>query len=174
MANNILQFTIYELFLSTFFGLISIYLSQVLICKTILRCQFGDLFQKENMALSIFGGTLIVCFLILTRASILPSVTFLQYKASGPAGLDFAFYIQAFLYFLLFFAVSFLSAMVLLFMSSKIVTISTKDIDEVIEIKKGNISTALLISFVMLSFTLYTKPSLEHFLSGVVHALTAP
>ena len=173
MASNILQFTIYELFLSTVFGLLSIYFSQLLICKTIIKCQFAELFKKENMALAVFGGTLIVCFLILTRASILPSVTFLQYKASGPAGLDFAFYIQAFLYFLLFFFVSFFSAMVLLFLSSKIVTVSTKEVDEIAEIKKGNLATALLISFVMISFTLYTKPSLEHFLSGVVHTLTA-
>lgn len=173
MGTNVLQFTIYELLLSTLFGLLSIYLSQILICKIILKCEFGDLFQKDNIALSLFGGTLIVCFLILTRASILPSVTFLQYKASGPAGLDFAFYLQAFLYFLLFYIVSFLSAMVLLFLSSKIVTASTKEVDEVLEVKKGNLSTALLISFVMISFTLYTKPSLEHFLSGVVHSLTA-
>ncbi|MCR9206067.1 MAG: hypothetical protein NXH75_15900, partial [Halobacteriovoraceae bacterium] len=88
--------------------------------------------------------------------------------------LSFAFFSMAFLYFLAFFLISFISAVVILFLSSKIVMISTKEIDEIGEIKEGNLSASLVLSFVMVSFTFYLKPSLEHFLSGVVHYITSP
>lgn len=174
MSLNVLSFTIYELCLSTIFGLLSIYLGQLFMCRFITQCKFSTIFEKGNTPLAIFSGTLILCLLVLTRTSILPSVSFLQIKASGPEGLSFVFFIKAFLYFLVFFLISFLSAVFLLFLSSKIVMVSTTDLDEIGEIKRGNLPVALLLSFVMVSFTFYLKPSLEHFLSGVVHYITSP
>lgn len=174
MAQNVLAFTIYELLLSTAFGLLTIYLGQKFLCKFILRTTLRENFEKKNIPLSLFSGSLLLCLMILTRASILPSVSFLQVKASGPQGLSFSFFLMAFLYFLLFYVVSFLSALFLLFLSSKIVLLSTQDIDEIKEIKEGNIPAAIIVSLVMISFSLYTKPSLEHFLSGIVNFLTSP
>lgn len=144
MAPNILAFTIYELLLSTIFGLLSIYLGQSFMCRLILGCSFGEAFERKNTPLAIFGGALILCITILTMASILPSVSFLQVMASGPAGLSFAFFLKAFLYFLLFFAISFVSAMILLFLSSKVIMIATKDIDEIKEISQQRYLWALL------------------------------
>lgn len=174
MSLNILWFTIYELILSTVFGLLSLYLGQLFMCKFITMCGFTEIFERKNYPLAIFSGTLLFCILILTRTSILPSVSFLQIKASGPEGLSLLFFAKAFMYFLVFFVMSFFTAVFLLFLSSKIVMISTKNLDEIKEITEGNLSAALILSFVMVSFTFYLKPSLEHFLSGFVHFMTSP
>jgi hypothetical protein len=40
------------------------------------------------------------------------------------------------------------------------------------EIENGNLAMSILISFSMLAFSFYLKPSLEHFLSGIIHYLT--
>jgi len=172
MSSNILAFTLYELFLSTVFGLVSIYFCQLFMCKFILDCKINDIFERKNIPLAIFGGVIILCVLILTRTSILPSVSFLQIKASTPNGLDISFFLKAFLYFLGFFLISLFSAFFLLFLSSKIIMFSTRDLDEMKEIKEGNMAVALVLSFVMISFTFYAKPSLEHLLSGIVHYIT--
>lgn len=173
MSGNILNFTIYEIVVSTLFGLFSIYLSNLFLRKLILKSSFVEIFQQKNIAAAIFAGTIIFCILLLTRTSIIPSVNFLQAQALDPAGLSMGFYAKAFMYFLVFFVVAFFAAMLLLFFSSRVFMIATKEIDEIKEIQGGNISVSLLISFSMVAFSLYVKPSLEHFLTGVVHFVTS-
>jgi uncharacterized membrane protein YjfL (UPF0719 family) len=172
MSGNILNFTIYEILISTIFGLFSIYLSNLFLRKVILKASFVEIIQQKNTAAAIFSGTIIFCVLLLTRTSILPSVNFLQAQALTPAGLSLAFYLKAVLYFLAFFFVAFIAAMTLLFFSSRVFMIATKEIDELKEIQAGNISVSLLISLSMVAFSLYVKPSLEHFLTGVIHFVT--
>lgn len=172
MSGNILNFTIYEIIVSTIFGLFSIYLSNLFLRKVILKSSFVEIIQQKNIAAAIFAGTIIFCVLLLTRTSIIPSVNFLQAQALNPAAVTLGFYFKAFLYFLAFFVVAFFAAMSLLFFSSRVFMIATKEIDEIKEIQGGNISVSLLISFSMVAFSLYVKPSLEHFLTGVVHFVT--
>lgn len=170
---NIVYFTIYEVVISTFFGLVSIYLSNLFLKKFIIGADVFDAIKSKNAAAAVFSGTMIFSVLLLTRTSIVPSVNFLQSSVVDPTGISFSFYFKAFLYFLLFFFIAFFAAVILLFCSSKIFVLSTKDIDEMREIQEGNLAMSVLISFSMLAFSFYLKPSLEHFLAGIIHYLTA-
>jgi uncharacterized membrane protein YjfL (UPF0719 family) len=158
--------------ISTCFGLLSIFLSNLFLKKIIIQSNVFEAIKERNVATAVFSGTMIFCVLLLTRTSIVPSVNFLQASVVNPSGVDFVFYLKAFLYFLLFFFIAFSAAVFLLFCSSKIFVLSTKDIDEMKEIENGNLAMSILISFSMLAFSFYLKPSLEHFLSGIIHYLT--
>ena len=46
---------------------------------------------------------------------------------------------------------------------------STKDVDELKEIKNNNLAVSLLSSAVMLSICIYIKPSLAIFISGLIN-----
>ena len=173
MNNHILNFTVYEVIISTLFGLFSILLSNLFLKSMILKQSFTKTIEDKNLAAAVFSGTLIFCTLLLTRTSIVPSVNFLQAKVATSGDISLSFYFIAFAYFLGFFLVAFFSTLFLLFLSSKIFMLATTNVDEILEIQNGNLSVSIMISVSMLAFSLYVKPSLEHFLSGVVHVVSS-
>lgn len=172
MGTKILGFSIYESVIAIVFGLLATYFAVKVIEKMILKISLGEIVQSKNYSTGIFAGALLYCFLELTVISIYPSVQYLQQKLYLIKTLEIGFYLMAFLVFLLSFFASFLISAIALLTCTKIIFTSTKKIDEIKEIvSNNNLSLSVFLSFTLIGFTYFIKPSLGNLLKSMIGLL---
>lgn len=169
MKGNILTFSIYESSISIIFGILALLLALKFIEKLIIKTSLKSIVEEKNTALAIFLGAVLFCFMNLTMISILPSVNYLQSKMYSIPILEFSFYLYAFLTFLVGFVFCFCLASAVLFLGTKVFFMSTRNIDEIGEVKKNNVSISIVISFAIISLTLFIKPSLANLLKSIIN-----
>ena len=164
---NSFLFATYEVILAMVFSLLTVFLTKVVLNKTLLKKDLdGD---YKNLAASIFGGTLILCILLLVSSSILPAVDSLHVMALAGKNLSGQMFLTSFGYFLLFFCISTFFSILFLFLALKVYLMSTRKLDEMEELKNNNTAVAVLMSIVLIGITLAVQPSLERFIFSLVN-----
>ncbi len=168
MNIELLVLTTYQMLLALTFGLLTVFITLRIINKYILRIDFLELVREGNIALAIFEGVLIFCVLFLVEISILPSVDALRTMVITHRVFTFKMFAISFGYFLLFYAISLVFSYLLIMSAFYVFISATAKLDEVKEMKKNNIAVALLVSAVLLSVTLYIRPSLGNLVNSFV------
>ena len=168
MNFELLILTTYQMLLALIFGLLTVFLTLRVIHKTILKVNFFDLVKSGNIALAIFEGVIIFCTLFLVEVSILPSVDALRTMAITYQTFTFKMFAISFGYFLLFYTIALVFSYLLILSSFYVFISATAKLDEIQEIKHNNISVAILVGAVMLSVTIYIRPSLANLVHSFV------
>ncbi len=159
----------YEVVISLIFGLLTVFISIKVLNITFLKSKGDNLLIKGNTAISLFAAVIIFCVLYLVHSSILPSVSALRSMVLGTHEITLKIVFISFGYFLVFFLVSLVISLVIIFLSTKIYLMATIHIDEMSEIKKNNVAIAILISAVLLGMTVFVKPAVQRFISSLVN-----
>jgi len=168
MDYNLTLFAIYEVLLSFVFSLITVYFSIKLINKVFLKIDVLSMIREGNVSIAVFEGALIVSTLLLVQKSILPSVDALRTMVLANQGFSWTMLGISLMYFMLFYVISLAFSFLLIILTFYIFIKSTIEIDEVAEIKKNNLAVAVLISLVIISTTLFIRPSLENFNKSLI------
>ena len=165
---NTFIFANYEILLAITFSLITVFITKKVLNKTLLNRGKEENNHYENIATAIFSGTIILCVLLLVNSSLLPAVDTLNVMLLSGDSLTFDMFVTSFSYFLLFFGISIILSLALIFLTLKVYFIATIDVDELKELKSKNIAVAIIMSMVILGITLSVKPSLERFIFSMV------
>ena len=165
----ILKFSLYELFLSITFSLISLLLCTKVIEKFILKKPLFKILDEKNSPAGIFYGALIFSYLWIISGSISPAVSSLQASVVNTGGLTFSILLKSFLQFSLFYIISIIVAFSTIGLAFKIYTYSTATIDEIKEIKDGNIAIAIALAFTFIAFSMFVKPACQNVLASLVN-----
>src|SRR5690606_1698410 len=71
--------------------------------------------------------------------------------------------------FLLFFAITVFFSIIILLLAITVFFKATGYVDEMKELKNKNISIAIMVSMVIIGITLFVRPSLNRFISSLIH-----
>ncbi len=164
---NTFIFATYEMILAVVFSLITVLITKFVLNKTLLKKDLET--DADNLAVSIFGGTIILCILLLVSSSIAPAVDTLNVMVLTGKTITFKMMGTSFLYFLLFYLVALFFSIVLLFTALRIYVASTRRVDEAKELSKDNTAVSVLMSIVMIGITISVQPTLERFIFSLVN-----
>ncbi len=164
---NTFFFASYEIVISVLFSLLTIFFTKLIINKMFVKVNKDEL--KDNIALALFNGSIIISVLILVNSSILPSVDTLRVMVLATEVITFNMVLLSFLYFLLFFAITVFFSIIILLLAITVFFKATGYVDEMKELKNKNISIAIMVSMVIIGITLFVRPSLNRFISSLIH-----
>ncbi len=168
MNLQLLLLTLYQMSLALVFGLITIFATLKIIEIAVVKVKFFDLIKQGNIALAVFEGTIVFCVLFLVEASILPAVDALRTMMYAHQTLTFQMFLISFVYFLLFYTIALVFAYLLIWAGFYTFVSATAKIDEVQEMKQGNLSVAILVSIILVSLSIFIKPSLGNLVHSFV------
>ncbi len=169
MDTKLLLFGTYELLLAIVFGLLTIYIALSTVSRFKVKTTFSEAVQNNNMSIALFQGTWVVCTLILVENSILPAVDALRTMVLTKDEFSIGMLGISFMYFIGFYVLSVIfSYLVLAFVFQVFIRI-TKNVDEVEEMKKNNLSASVLLSIVMLAATLFIHQAYDTFVGTLVN-----
>lgn len=162
-------FASYEMTISIIFSLITIFITKRVIDKLIIgrSSHYGD--YKDNLAMTLFVGAIIISVLIMVNSSILPAVETLRVIVLAKDKITFNSVLISFSYFLLYYAITIFFSILVLLSSLGVFFKSTTHVDEMLEIKNKNIAVSVITSMVILGIALFVRPALNRFVSSLVH-----
>lgn len=164
---NTFFFASYEIVISVLFSLLTIFFTKLIINKMFVKVNKDEL--KDNIALALFNGSIIISVLILVNSSILPSVDTLRVMVLATEVITFNMVLLSFLYFLLFFVITVFFSIIILLLAITVFFKATGYVDEMKELKNKNVSIAIMVSMVIIGITLFVRPSLNRFISSLIH-----
>lgn len=166
---NVMYLTIYELSLSLLFSLITVYLATVFMNKFVLSKPVEWFIKEKHKSGCLISGALILSVLFLVSGSISQSTTALQSLLLSHNGFSIKIFAIAFAYFMVFYAITFLTSFVILFVISEIYRKMMAPIDFDIEIeKKDNLGLSIFLVCILFSIILFIQKPLNHFLGSLV------
>lgn len=168
MDFRILFFATYETLLSIIFGLITIGVVTKILDKMFIHNDSRHALKDGNLAVGIVSGTIVLCALLLIHPSILPSIHALKVMLADQEAFQISMFLISFCYFLVFYSITTILSILVLFAGIFIYFKATRHVDEVAEIKNNNLAVAAMLSLVILGLTLFIKPSVERFVSSLV------
>ncbi len=162
-------FATYEIILSIIFSLLTIFITQLFLDKTMLNTRRPENNYSQNLAIAVFAGSIIISVLILVNSSILPAVDTLRAMVLATEKFTLYLVLISFLYFLLFFMITLFFSILIMFLAIKVYFKATLHLDEMEELRKKNMSVSVMMSMVVIGIALFVRPSLSRFISSLVH-----
>ena len=161
-------FSSYEIVLSLLFGLLTIFLSMKVLTLTFFKTENSDLLGGSNLAASLFGGTLILSVLLLVHVCITPSVDTLRALVFAAESITPQTVGLAFGYFAIFYSVTLAISMTVIFLTMQIYMVATIHVDEIAELKRGNVAISVTMSVVVLGMSLFVREPVQRFIGSLV------
>ena len=165
---NTFFFASYEMIISIIFSLLTIFVTQLFLNKTLLDSKIQGSSYVDNTAVAIFAGTIIISVLILVNSSILPAVDTLRAMVLAAEKVTWRMVGISLLYFLLFFVITIFFSIIILYLAIRVYFQATRHLDELQELRHKNISVAIMMSMVVMGIALFVRPSLSRFISSLV------
>jgi uncharacterized membrane protein YjfL (UPF0719 family) len=166
---NTFFFASYEMIISIIFSLLTIFVTQLFLNKTLLDSKIEGSSYVDNVAVAIFAGTIIISVLILVNSSILPAVDTLRAMVLAAEKITWRMVGVSLLYFLFFFIITIFFSIIILYLAIQVYFFATRSLDELQELRHKNISVAIMMSMVVMGIALFVRPSLSRFISSLVH-----
>ena len=164
---NTFFFASYEIIISILFSLLTIFVTKKILNHLFIKGEQDDL--KDNLALSIFSGSIIIGVLILVNSSVLPAVDTLRVMVLAKEVITLKMVGLSFLYFLLFFSITIFFSIVILFLTLKVFFKATGWVDEMKEMRNKNVAVSIVVAAVVIGISLFVRPSLNRFISSLIH-----
>ena len=166
---KIFFFASYEMTISIIFSLLTIFITKRIIDKMIIgrSSNYGD--YKDNLAMTLFVGAIIISVLILVNSSILPAVDTLRVIVLARDEISFNTVLISFFYFLLYYAITIFFSILILLSALGVFFRATIHVDEMLEIRNKNIAVSVITSMVILGIALFVRPALNRFVASLVH-----
>lgn len=124
-----------------------------------------DELKNNNIAVGIISASIIISMAILIKAAIDPSITTMRLLIKG--GVSFPDILLTIAFFLMFFVITGLIAIVVIFLSSAMYNKLTKKINEYTEIKNNNIAIAIVFSAVIIAISFLVQEGVSAIVAGL-------
>lgn len=165
---NVFYIAFYETAATFVIGIVTLYLALLVARRLILGQPYAEMLRQPNYAAVLFTASYVLCVMLLVQNSVAPAVDALRTLVSVQAVFSVKFLGVSLLYLLIIFLLSVCAALFLTLVSARILIAATEKVDEVLEIKRGNLAAAILLSACMPAFTLFIRPSYERFAGSLV------
>ena len=164
MNTEIFYYSIIEIVISLFFGVFLLYFTYKLIDRLVKRKLKISL---DNISFSIFASSILFSVAYLISGIKSPILNSLKMLGDNPE-YEGSLILDGFKYSGLFLSVMVFTIITVIFISIKLFTYMTTDIDEFKEIQKNNIAVAILTATIVISISLLIKESLYLLLESFV------
>ena len=164
MNTEVFYYSIIEIVISLFFGVLLLYLTYKVIDKLVRRKLEISL---DNISFSIFASSILFSVAYLISGIKSPILNSLKMLGDNPE-YEGSLILDGFKYSGLFLSLMIISIGLVIFISIKLFTYMTANIDEFKEIQKNNIAVAILTATIVISISLLIKESLYLLLESFV------
>ena len=164
MNTEIFYYSIIEIVISLFFGVLLLYLTYKVIDKLVRRKLEISL---DNISFSIFASSILFSVAYLISGIKSPILNSLKMLGDNPE-YEGSLILDGFKYSGLFLSLMIFSIALVIFISIKLFTYMTANIDEFKEIQKNNIAVAILTATIVISISMLIKESLYLLLESFV------
>lgn len=159
---NTLIFPLVYLLISLIFGLGLIVLSHKLLSR-LMKARFS--IDSASMPFNILASGLIISIAMLMSESAKPMVSLISLLARSQ---DAYWPFTAAIYILAFYGITVAMAFFIIFGSLRFFSRMTGSLDEIAELKKGNIGVALLLSTLLVTMTIFLKSPLVALFEAII------
>jgi hypothetical protein len=164
MNTEVFYYSIIEIVISLFFGVLLLYLTYKVIDKLVRRKLEISL---DNISFSIFASSILFSVAYLISGIKSPILNSLKMLGDNPE-YEGSLILDGFKYSGLFLSLMIISICLVIFISIKLFTYMTANIDEFKEIQKNNIAVAILTATIVISISMLIKESLYLLLESFV------
>ncbi len=165
---KLIFFSGYEIVLTLVYGVLTVFVAMKLLNRFLWNANNENLLKKGNIAIALLSGTIIVNIFILVQGSIRPSTDTLRAMVLAYNDVTFLIVVIALAYSLFFFLISTILGVVVISLIAKVYDWSTKNLDEIQEIRANNIAVAIMVSFVIFGITFYMRQPFNNFMQSLV------
>lgn len=169
MDTRLLFFSTYEILISVIFGLLTVFVTYRCLDRVVLKNSAEKLLKENNISMALFQGIVIFTVLMIVHASVLPSVNTLQTFVANSGEVHFKAYGISFLYFLMFYGMSLVLGISVIFTSMSVYMWATRELKEVEEMKSGNVSVSILLCFIILGQGIFLRTPIKNFIGSFVN-----
>ena len=164
MNTEVFYYSIIEIVISLFFGVLLLYLTYKVIDKLVRRKLEISL---DNISFSIFASSILFSVAYLISGIKSPILNSLKMLGDNPE-YEGSLILDGFKYSGLFLSLMIISIGLVIFISIKLFTYMTANIDEFKEIQKNNIAVAIITATIVISISMLIKESLYLLLESFV------
>ena len=156
MNKELFLYSIAEICISIVLGVMLMYLAYRLIDKFVRKK--NDI-KIDNLAYSIFSSSIIFSVAYLVSGIKSPILNALRMLENNPA-YEGSLVIDGLKYSVLFLIILIITISIIIFLSIKLFTFMTKEINEFKEIGKNNVAVAIITATIIISMSILVKDSL--------------
>jgi uncharacterized membrane protein YjfL (UPF0719 family) len=123
--------------------------------------------KQNNIAVAILNAAIVLSLIIVVRNSVDSSITVFANTLRNPTSI-FTDYLEMSLIMLGQIILSSIIAFSAIYVGLKIFMKLTKDLDELLEIKKNNVAVSILLSVILVSLSLLLQPGIVALLDALI------
>jgi uncharacterized membrane protein YjfL (UPF0719 family) len=165
MNTNLLLLSVIHLIMAIFVGVFVLYFSYYLTKKIFGKKGYN--IEKNNLAFGVFMSAILLSVGIVVSSAYSPSMSLLQILQKT-ADSRLMLFFEFSKYFLMFLAISLLVSFIIIVISVKLYTLLTRNIDELDEISKNNISIALITGIIVIVISIFAKDSMAMIIESLI------
>lgn len=158
---------ILQLILSLVIGLAFIYAGFRFFHKRIKDIDEISELKKNNIAVAILNGSIILSLVIMVKNAIEPAITTFTLTLRNPDS-SLTSFLQTAAIMLIQIIVAGVSAFLAIYIALNLYTFLTRDLDEIDEIKKNNIAVSIVLGVVIISISLLMQQGIKSILDALI------
>jgi uncharacterized membrane protein YjfL (UPF0719 family) len=158
---------IVQVILSLLISVTLIYLASKIFRRLITGINETEELKKNNVAVAILNGSILLALIIVVKKSIESSVTIFGNTLRNPDSV-FLSYLQSSLIMLGHIILGGIIAFTAIYTALQIFISLTKDLDELKEIKESNTAVGILLGIIIVSIALLLQPGVDTILNSLI------
>ncbi len=158
---------ILQLILSLVIGLAFIYAGFRFFHKRIKDIDEISELKKNNIAVAILNGSIILSLVIMVKNAIEPAITTFTLTLRNPDS-SLTSFLQTAAIMLIQIIVAGVLAFLAIYIALNLYTFLTRDLDEIDEIKKNNIAVSIVLGVVIISISLLMQQGIKSILDALI------
>ena len=158
---------ILQLILSLLIGLTFIYAGFRFFHKRIKTIDEISELKKNNIAVAILNGSIIISLVIMVKNAIEPAITTFTLTLRNPDS-TLSSFLQTAGIMLIQIMVAGAIAFISIYVALSLYTFLTRDLDELDEIKKNNIAVSIVLGVVIISISLLMQQGIKSILDALI------
>ena len=158
---------ILQLILSLVTGLAFIYAGFRFFHKRIKDIDEISELKKNNIAVAILNGSIILSLVIMVKNAIEPAITTFTLTLRNPDS-SLTSFLQTAAIMLIQIIVAGVLAFLAIYIALNLYTFLTRDLDEIDEIKKNNIAVSIVLGVVIISISLLMQQGIKSILDALI------
>ena len=158
---------IVQVVLSLLIAVTLIYLASKIFRKLISGINETEELKKNNVAVAILNGSIVLALILVVKKSIESSVTIFANTLRNPNSV-LSSYFQSALIMLGHIILGGIIAFTVIYIALQIFISLTKDLDELKEIKESNTAVGILLGIIIVSIALLLQPGVDTILNSLI------
>jgi len=158
---------ILQILLSLIIGILFIYTASKIFQRFTHGIDDTDELKKNNIAVAIINGALVIALIIIVMNSIETSITIFSNTLRNPEA-EFSTYVKTALLMLGHIVLAGIVALGSIYIGLRFFMFLTKDLDELKEISENNIAVSIYLSIIIIVLALLLEPGIRTILDALI------